>query len=272
MRSACRAAGAASGVLGAAAAAAAFALLIALPVVAILDRAAGSGIVADVARRPAVLQALRITALTSGLSLAITGLLGTPFAYLLARRSFPGRALLDSLVELPMVLPPTVAGIGLLMAFGRRGLLGPWLERLGIQLPFTLAAVVLAQVFVAGPFYVRAARSGFQAVDPELELVARTLGVPDRQVFWRVTVPLALPSLLAGLTMAWARALGEFGATIMFAGSLPGRTQTMTVAIYTELERDLDAALAMAALLVGVSFAVLVVLRAVLARGGGALA
>ena len=263
-----RAAGRALRGLGIAAAAGAFLVLLALPVAAILERVWEAGLLAQVGRRPAVLQALRVTLLSSGLSLVLTALLGTPLAYLLARRAFPGRSLLDTLVELPIVLPPTVAGLGLLMAFGRRGLLGPWLDALGVRLPFTLAAVVLAQVFVAGPLYVRSARAGFQAVDPELELVARTLGVSDAQVFWRVTVPLALPSLLAGLTLAWARAVGEFGATLMFAGSLPGRTQTLTVAIYAELERDLEAALAMAAVLIGASLAVLAALRAVGARGG----
>ncbi|HEY8449407.1 MAG TPA: ABC transporter permease, partial [Bacillota bacterium] len=233
-------------------------LLLVLPVAALLERAVLGGLLPTVWGRPTVLMALRLTLWTSLAALAVIVALGTPVAYLLARRAFPGRALLESLIELPLLLPPTVAGIGLLLAFGRQGLLGPALASLGLALPFTPAAVVLAQVFVAAPFYVRAARAGFQAVDPELELVARTLGVPDRDVFRRVTVPLALPSLLAGATTAWARAVGEFGATLMFAGSLPGSTQTMTVAIYTELERDLDSALAMAGLLVLVAGAVLV--------------
>ncbi|MBE3591062.1 MAG: molybdate ABC transporter permease subunit [Firmicutes bacterium] len=254
--------------MGLAASAGVFLALIVLPVLAILDRAAAAGFLPSLpGSRTVVLQALRLSAWTSACALLVIVALGTPCAYLLARHPFRGRALVDSLIELPLVLPPTVAGIGLLMAFGRRGLLGPYLESLGITLPFTAAAVVLAQVFVAGPFYIRAARAGFEAVAPHLELVARTLGVSDWQVFWRVTVPLAAPSLLSGLTMAWARALGEFGATIMFAGSFPGRTQTMTVAIYAELERDLDGALAMAAILLGVSFALLALLRLALGRG-----
>ena len=184
----------------------------------------------------------------------------------LARRHFPGQILLDSLIELPMVLPPAVAGIGLLMAFGRRGLFGPLLASMGISVGFTTAAVVMAQFFVAAPFFVRAARSGFVGVDRELEHVSHTLGVSNWTTFWRVTVPVAFPSLLGGAVMCWARALGEFGATIMFAGSFQGRTQTMPLAIYAALESDLDAALVLSAILVVVSFAVLVALRMVVGR------
>jgi molybdate transport system permease protein len=169
-----------------------------------------------------------------------------------------------------MVLPPAVAGVGLLMAFGRRGLFGPALEAVGLTVGFTTAAVVLAQLFVAAPFYVRAAHAGFLAVDRELEIVAQTLGVSDWATFWRVTVPVALPSLLGGAVMCWARALGEFGATIMVAGSFQGRTQTMPLAIYAALESDLDAALVLSAMLVAISFTILVVLRLVVARLGSA--
>ena len=167
-----------------------------------------------------------------------------------------------------MVLPFAVAGIGLLMAFGRRGLLGEPLGVVGVTVPFTTLAVVLAQAFVAAPFYVRAARSAFLDVDQELEIVSRTLGVSDWATFWRVTVPVAFPSLLGGAVMCWARALGKFGATIMFAGSFPGRTQTMPLAIYAALESDLDAALVLSAILTIVSFAVLILLRASLRRFG----
>jgi molybdate transport system permease protein len=201
--------------------------------------------------------------------MALTLLLGTPLAYLLARRTFRGHTVLESLIELPMVLPPAVAGIGLLMAFGRRGLLGEPLGALGISLGFTTAAVVLAEFFVAAPFYVRAARGAFGATDRELEIVAHTLGVSDWATFWRVTVPVAFPALLGGAVMCWARALGEFGATIMFAGSFQGRTQTMPLAIYAALETDLDAALVLSALLVLVSFGILLVLRLVVGRLGG---
>jgi molybdate transport system permease protein len=159
-----------------------------------------------------------------------------------------------------------VAGIGLLMAFGRRGLFGPLLASMGISIGFTTTAVVVAQFFVAAPFYVRAARSGFLGVDRELEHVSHTLGVSRWSTFWRVTVPVAMPSLLGGAVMCWARALGEFGATVMFAGSFEGRTQTMPLAIYAALEGDLDAALVLSAILVVVSFAVLVALRFVVGR------
>jgi molybdate transport system permease protein len=170
------------------------------------------------------------------------------------------------------VLPPAVAGIGLLMAFGRRGLVGEPLAGVGVTIGFTTAAVVLAEFFVAAPFYVRAARSAFGAVDPELEIVSRTLGVSNWGTFWRVTVPVAFPSLVGGAVMCWARALGEFGATIMFAGSFPGRTQTMPLAIYAALESDLDAALALSAILVVVSFGILLLLRLAVGRLGGAYA
>jgi molybdate transport system permease protein len=245
-----------------------FGLLIVFPVVAILARAlAGADFLLAISR-PVVVEALRLSLLTSALTMAITLVLGTPVAWLLARRSFPGRALLDGLIELPMVLPPAVAGLGLLMAFGRRGLLGPLLASLGITLGFTTAAVVLAQVFVAAPFYVRSARVGFQAVDRELEEMASTLGGSGWSIFWQVTVPLALPSLLTGAAMCWARALGEFGATIMFAGSFQGRTQTMPLAIYSALESDLDAALAISPILVVVSFGLLGLVRLVARRSG----
>jgi molybdate transport system permease protein len=245
-----------------------FGALVLLPIVAIFGRVLPSGLLLSTLGKPIVVEALRLTVFTTVLTLGLALLLGTPIAWLLARRPFPGRSLLDSLIELPMVLPPAVAGIGLLMAFGRRGIFGPALESLGLTIGFTTAAVVLAQLFVAAPFYVRAARSGFLAVDRELEVVSYTLGVSHWATFWRVTVPVALPSLLGGAVMCWARALGEFGATIMFAGSFPGRTQTMPLAIYGALETDLDAALVLSAILVVVAFLVLFLLRQVVGRLG----
>jgi molybdate transport system permease protein len=249
-------------------AAALFTLLIVLPVIAILARVLALPDLIGMVQKPVVWEALRLSLQTSALTLGLTLILGTPVAWLLARRDFPGRAWLDSLIELPMVLPPAVAGIGLLMAFGRRGLLGPMLAGFGITVGFTTAAVVLAQVFVAAPFYVRAARVGFQGVDRELEEMASTLGASAWTTFWRVTVPLAFPSLLTGAAMCWARALGEFGATIMFAGSFQGRTQTMPLAIYAALESDLDAALAISAILVVVSFGLLGLVRVAARRTG----
>jgi molybdate transport system permease protein len=252
--------------------AAVFTLLIALPIVAIFLRVFPSGAILTALGRPLVQEALRVSAITTTVTLALALLLGTPLAYVLARRRFRGQALLETLIELPMVLPPAVAGIGLLMAFGRRGLLGEPLSALGITIGFTTAAVILAELFVAAPFYVRAARSAFTAVDPELEIVSRTLGVSDWMTFWRVTVPVTFPSLLGGAVMCWARALGEFGATIMFAGSFLGRTQTMPLAIYAALESDLDAALVLSAILVVVSFTILLLLRFAVGRRGGAYA
>jgi molybdate transport system permease protein len=165
------------------------------------------------------------------------------------------------------VLPPTVAGVALLMTFGRQGLLGQWLHTIGLQVSFTSAAVVLAQCFVCAPFYIRAAQAGFQSVDRDLERVAYTLGDSPLRAFLRVTAPLALPALLSGCVMAWARALGEFGATIMFAGNLMGRTQTMPLAIYIAMESDLTAALVLSALLIIVPFSGLFLMRAWLRRG-----
>jgi molybdate transport system permease protein len=216
--------------------------------------------------QPLVTEALRLSAMTSLSSLLLAVLFGTPVAYLLARHRFRGAALLDTLIDLPMVLPPTVAGVALLMTFGRRGILGSWLNLCGIQIGFTTIAVVLAQSFVGAPFYIRAARAGFQSVDQELERVAYTLGHSALSTFLRVTVPLAFPALLGGAVMAWARALGEFGATIMFAGNLMGRTQTMPLAIYVAMESDLAAALALSAILVIVSFSVLFFVRSLLHR------
>jgi molybdate transport system permease protein len=207
------------------------------------------------------LDALSLSLFTATLSALLVIVVGTPVAYLLAREQFPGKAIVDALIDLPMVLPPAVAGLALLMAFGRRGLLGPTLSSLGIELPFTTAAVVMAETFVAAPFYVRAAKAGFAGVDRRLEQMSALLGLSNLQTFLRVTLPLAAPFLFGGLLMTWARALGEFGATIMFAGNFQGRTQTMPLAIYIGLESNLDSALALALILVVVSFAILAGVR-----------
>jgi molybdate transport system permease protein len=239
---------------------------LALPIMAIFLKVLPREGVWETLHQPMVTEALRLSALTSFCSLLLALLLGTPVAYLLARRRFRGAAVLDSLIDLPMVLPPTVAGVALLMAFGRRGILGTWLNVFGVQIAFTTVAVVLAQSFVGAPFYIRAARAGFQSVDRELEHVAYTLGHSPLSTFLRVTVPLAFPALLGGAVMAWARALGEFGATIMFAGNLIGRTQTMPLAIYIAMESDLTVALVLSAILIVVSFSVLFFVRALLHR------
>lgn len=233
-------------------------LFIGLPVLALLIRAAQHGnfltsLVGDLA-----LTALRLSLVTSGISMSIILLVGTPFAYLLARNTSWILRIVDSLIELPIVLPPVVAGVAMLMAFGRQGVLGPVLETLGIGLPFTTGAVVFAQIFVAAPFYIRSAKLGFQSVARDYEDISQTLGVSPWGTFWRLTVPLAAPSLLTGFALAWARSLSEFGATIMFAGNLMGKTQTMPLAIMTAMESSLDSALALSVLLLAGSVTILI--------------
>ncbi len=218
-------------------------------------------------RSSAARSALGITFETSTVALVAMVLLGTPTAYLMATREFRGKALVATLLELPLVLPPAVAGIGLFTAFGRNGLLGTQLHWLGLELPFTQAAVVMAMSFVAGPLYVRQAGSAFAAVDRDLLAAARTLGAGTPRVFLRVAVPVAAPGLGAGAALGWSRAVGEFGATILFAGSLQGVTQTAPIAIYLGFEQDFNAALALAAVLIAISAAVLLAVRLLVARG-----
>ena len=232
-----------------------YVLFIGLPIVALLTRAAQqdhlwSAITGDLA-----LSALRLSVLTSVVSIAVVIAGGTPFAYLLARSDHWLARVIDGLVELPIVLPPVVAGVAMLMAFGRGGLIGGWLEGAGLDISFTTTAVVFAQIFVAAPFYVRSAKLGFQSVARDYEDVSQTLGVSPIATFWRITLPLAAPSIITGLGLSWARALSEFGATIMFAGNLTGETQTMPLAIMTAMETGggLDSALALAAVLLVIS-------------------
>lgn len=241
-------------------------LFLGLPVFAIVERAIEKTDLLDVISQSAVTEALRISLVTTSISLLLVVAFGTPLAYVLARYRFLGHAVVDTLVDLPIVLPPAVGGLGLLMAFGRRGILGGWLDDIGIELAFTTTAVVMAQTFVASPFYIRAAKAGFEAVDRDLENVAYTLGSSRSGAFFRVAIPAAMPSLLAGAVMAWARALGEFGATIMFAGSFAGRTQTVPLAVYRTLETGIDVPLALSTLLVGISFAVLLAFRLLMKR------
>jgi molybdate transport system permease protein len=238
---------------------------IVIPLVALIWRATADPSFWPSMTKPLVLQALWVTLLTTTATLLVSVAAGTPLAYLLARRHFPGKWLLETITDLPLVLPPVTAGVALLMAFGRRGVLGPHLEVVGIELPFTMPAVVLAQVFVAGPFYIRGAKVGFAAIEPEIEEAAAIDGASTLTGFWYVTLPLALPGMTSGIVLCLARAVSEFGATLMFAGNFAGRTQTMSLAIMAALESDLSAALALAVLLVVMAAAVLVVSR-VLAR------
>lgn len=247
----------------AAVAAAALVLLafVALPLAALVVRLPPQQLVAALAT-PAAREALQISLVTTTISLAITIALGTPLAYALARATFWGKRVLDAVVDLPIVVPPAVAGLALLLVFGRSGAFAPVLRAFGVQLSFTTAAVVLAQVFVASPFYVRGARAGFASVDRTLEAASATLGMGPLRTFAFVTVPLALPALLGGAVLSWARALGEFGATIMFAGNLAGVSQTLPLAIYLDLEGgSLDVATALAVALVAISLVVVLGLR-----------
>jgi molybdate transport system permease protein len=210
---------------------------------------------------PSARAALWLSVKTSAIAHVFILGFGTPVAYVLASRRFRGRDFLAALVELPLVLPPAVAGIGLLAAFGRLGLLGGTLRAFGVSIPFTQTAVVMAVVFVASPFYVRQAVVAFQSVDPEVVAAARTLGATPWRTFRRVSIPLAVRGLGAGSALAWARGLGEFGATIMFAGSFPGVTRTLPLAIYAEMDRDFNVALAIGGLLVIVSGAILIAVK-----------
>ena len=242
--------------------AALFVAFLALPVLALVGRAIADGVLGSTAGSSAVLTALGLSLVTTFASLLVTVAVGLPLALLLARRAFPGKWLVEAILDLPIVLPPAVAGLALLLVLGRRGLLGGALEQAGIEVAFTTAAVVIAQVFVSAPFFVRSARAGIAAVDRDLEDAARVDGATEPRLFWAVTVPLAAPALAAGLVMSWARALGEFGATIMFAGNVLGRTQTLPLVVYSEFQGgDLDASIAAAATLVVAALGVLVAVR-----------
>jgi molybdate transport system permease protein len=210
---------------------------------------------------PLVMPAVRLTVVTTTASLGLVVVCGTPLAWFLARRRDRAWRAVETIVQLPVVLPPAVAGVALLLAFGRRGLLGPVLASAGIGLPFTRAAVVIAETFVASPFYLQAAIAAFRRLDPDLVLVARTLGASRARVFFTVAIPVSNAGLAGGAAMSWARALGEFGATLMFAGNLTGRTQTLPLAIYTALETDLQTAQSLSVVLVAVAFGLLVATR-----------
>ena len=210
---------------------------------------------------PTALDALLLSARTTAITMTILLVVATPAAYLLARADFPGNRVINTLIDVPIVLPPSAAGIALLLAFGRLGLVGEYLNAFGITLSFTTAAVVMAEIFVAAPFYVRQAATGFGAIDRVIEEAAMVDGADRLTVFFRITVPLAFPAIVAGALTAWARALGEFGATIIFAGSFRGITQTIPLAIFAELENDFDAAVALSVLVLGFAFTVILAVR-----------
>jgi molybdate transport system permease protein len=230
--------------------------LFALPLISLFVRSFQAGFFTYVFSEQAY-KALKLSLLTSSITTAVTILFGTTLAYMLARWKFKFRSWIELLIDLPIVLPPSVAGLVLLMAFGRRGIFGPELSALGISLPFTTAAVIIAQTFVASPFYIRSARIGFKAIDKQLEEAANVEGANQWQIFTEVMFPLAGSALVSGAILTWTRALGEFGATILFAGNLEGVTQTMPMAIYLGFERNLGVALALSVMLVVVSMLLL---------------
>ena len=239
----------------------AFTLFVAIPILALLLYVPLGTLVASLSD-PVVTDAIRLSLTTATVATAIVIAFGTPLAFLNTRTDYPGRNLVETLTDLPIVLPPAVAGLGLLLAFGRFGLVGQYLAPFGITIAFTTLAVVMAQCFVAAPFFLRQARTAFGEIDPAFEAAARSLGASPAYTFRRITVPLAAEGLVSGAIMSFARALGEFGATIMFAGNIQGRTQTMPLAIYTGLQSDITASVALAVILLAISFAVITAVRA----------
>ena len=235
-------------------------LFITLPILALITRSPLPSLFANLDQRQ-VSQAVRLSLTTSFLTTLITWIFGTPVAYLLAQRRFRGYPIIDTLIDLPTVLPPSVAGVALLMAFGRKGMLGEWFSSWNITIPFTIVAVVMAQTFIAAPFYIKAASIGLAGVSKELKQAAALDGANHWKTFRYVVLPLSWPSLMSGSVMTWARALGEFGATIIFAGNFPGRTQTMPLAIYIGFEINLNVALTLAIILIGFSFLTLIIVK-----------
>jgi molybdate transport system permease protein len=234
-----------------------------LPVVAIFTHTAPGQLIRSLGN-PDATDALRLSIETTSIAMAVIILLGTPAAYLLATRRFPGRSVVVTLVELPLVLPPAVAGLGLLVALGPDGILGGALSDAHVTLVFQTAGVVVALIFVSAPFYLRQAQSSFESIDPSLLEASRTLGSTEAGSFARVAFPVALPGLSAGLALAWGRALGEFGATLMFAGSLSGVTETSPLFIYDQFATDLPAVLAVSAILVAISAGLLLAVKLVI--------
>lgn len=241
-----------------------------LPLIALLLRVSPERLISHLGQSM-VVQAITLSFSTTLIATALTIVLGTPLAYLLARRRFRWQRVIDTLIDLPTVLPPAVAGLALLMAFGRQGLIGSLLDDLGLQIAFSQTAVILAQLFVAAPFFIRSARVGFASVSFDLEQAAALDGAHGGQIFRLVTLPLAWSNLVSGAVMTWARALGEFGATMIFAGNFPGRTQTMPLAIYLGFEMDLDIALTLSVILIACSFAVLMIVKSLLNREADAV-
>ena len=247
-----------------------FGLFFVVPFAGLIDRAIDEPKTWELLRTTQVRQALTLSLWTSTITVALALLFGTPVAYLLARARFPGRTIVDALIDLPIVLPPTVAGVALLTAFGRRGLIGEPIEAwTGFTFGFRTTAVIMAQLLVAAPFYIRAAKSGFEAVDVQVERVAYTLGASRLRTFFRITVPQAMPALIAGTVLCWARSMGELGATLIFAGNFEGKTQTMPLAVISAFEGSslgVAGAIALSLILLVVALVLLVLFRAVATR------
>ena len=237
-----------------------FFLFLGIPLAALILREPPA-LLWDLIKQPEVLQALQLSIVTTFVSIFLTVLFGLPVAYVLVRTRIPGRKFLQTLVTMPTVLPPVVAGVALLITFGRFGLVGRYLAPLGITIPFTTTAVVMAQMFVSSPFFVNSARAGLEQLDSRYESAAHTLRASEFYTFRRVILPLIRPTLLAGAGLAWARALGELGATITFAGSFPGVSETMPIAVYNAANTDIDSAVALSVVLLAISFARLISLQ-----------
>jgi molybdate transport system permease protein len=252
--------------IGAAVLVASVTLYLALPVAALFFRTTPELFISSLFD-PGVTSALYLSLFTSSVSLSIVILVGTPFAYIHSRNQYPGKVLVDTLIDLPLVLPPAVAGMALLVLYGRVGLIGKYLNMFGITLAFTTVAVIMAQIFVASPFYLRQAKSLFEQLDPSYEQTARTLGASPLRAFATITLPLTAGGLVSGAVMTFGRALGEFGATIMFAGNLPGVTQTMPLAVYVGMEGNFNVGLTISILLVLISFAIMIAVRILANRG-----
>jgi molybdate transport system permease protein len=233
---------------------------LALPLLALFLRISPRQLIENLTR-PQVLQALGLSLVTTFVSTVLILVFGTPLAFALARRAFRFQRLVDTLVDLPIVIPPAVAGVALLITFGRRGLLGGIWQALGVDIAFSIVAVMMAQIFISAPFYIKSAAIGFAGIDQEIEQAASLDGAGPWQKFRHVIIPLSWTALLSGSVLAWARALGEFGATIIFAGNFPGRTQTMPLAIYIGFEQDLSIALTLSAILIVLSFLSLLLVR-----------
>jgi molybdate transport system permease protein len=242
-------------------------LYLALPVAALFFRIPPETFFAALGN-PEVQSALYLSLITTTITLTVVVIVGTPFAYFHTRLDYPGKMIVDTLIDLPLVLPPAVAGVALLVLWGRVGFLGRYFNLFGISIAFTTTAVIMAQIFVASPFYLRQAKSLFAQLDPSYEQTAQTLGASPLRIFTLITVPLTAGGLVSGAVMTFGRALGEFGATIMFAGNLPGVSQTMPLAVYVGMESDFTIGIALSIMLVIISFAIMIAVRLIARKEG----